>query len=110
MVNVLKLEVLKTNIERLRLLAIQEEWYAIFEGEFEGEDFKEENGVSQEEAFLSSIDYWSSMMEQNVWNEIVKDWGENYIIDIWLNDNTETSQLKSKIRNFEKECKLQKSL
>ncbi len=94
----LKLEVLKTDVERLRLLAIQEEWYNIFEGEYEGKDFEDYHDVTQEVAFTMSIDYWNNMMKQNVWNEIVKDWGEHYVIDVWLKDRQSTEQLKERIK------------
>ena len=99
----LKLEVLKTDVERLRLLAIQEEWYAIFEGELEGKDFEDYHDMTQEIAFKNSVDYWTHMMEQNLWNEIVKDWGEQYVIDVWLNDRQSTEQLKQRINNLRKQ-------
>jgi hypothetical protein len=102
--DVLKFEVLKTDDERLRLLAIQEEWYVIFDGEYEGKAFEEYHKVSQEVAFNNAVDYWKNIPAENIWNEVVSNWGEDYVIDVWVNDRQSTETLQNRIDELKTTC------
>jgi hypothetical protein len=77
---VLKWEVFKVDFEMLRYFSMYENYLNCFEEDFDSDYFK----MSPEKAFLSSSEYWLSLNDSKLWEEVVCSWSIQTIYEYWF--------------------------
>lgn len=93
----LKKEVLKVDVERLRCLAMNEEYDNCFECQ-EREDIIAIFHKTPEQCFSRSYDFWFLMVsDEMVYEKVIETWGENYFNLYFSTSPYSTAELKEKV-------------
>lgn len=87
------------DIERLRYLAIDYEWYICFENETREEFISNRfelwgEVITPENGFIESYEYWMNLDEGKVREEIEHIYGLDFFNDIFKDDIRKTSEIK----------------
>lgn len=98
-VHELKKEVLKIDVERLRYLAMNEEYDNCFECQ-EREDIVAIFHKTPEQCFSRSYDFWFSMVsDEMVYERVIETWGEHIFEFDFCTSPYSTDELKEKIES-----------
>jgi hypothetical protein len=98
--NELKWEVFKTYSERLRYLALYEEYLILFQGMLDRNYFIKMNNKTPEQSYLEIYEYWKSVPNNDVWTTLSTTWDEDYIKDTMFDDSRSTNIVVEDVENF----------
>lgn len=87
----LKWTIFKTDIERLRYLALYDIWHNAFLHNYQE--------IESEDEFLYFSDMWlNKIKESKVWEQSILNWGIDVIYRDWFKCKLETNYLKHKVK------------
>jgi hypothetical protein len=102
----LRAEVLKFYPMRLRYLVMDEEIGSCFDCNSR-EEFIDMCNITPEQAFLGTYEYWFSMDDDKVWEEICSQWDDSFIESYFQASTESTEALQERIERKLQEIKKQ---